>query len=101
MIELKNVKNVKNNTLEKPNVAFANDSLNTGKLQIILITPALQQQYQRISTSLRTPSRTCMLLIPLELQVTNNPSRRKAREAYYIQRGQTLTPYGINRRNKR
>ena len=42
-----------------------------------------------------------MLLIPLELQVTNNPSRRKAREAYFIQRGQTLTPYGINRRNER
>ena len=42
-----------------------------------------------------------MLLILLELQVTNNPSRRKAREAYFIQRGQTLTPYGINRRNER
>ena len=56
-----NGKNVKNNTLEKPNVAFANDSLNTGKLQIILITPAFQQQYLRISTCLRTPSRTCYL----------------------------------------
>ena len=56
-----NVKDIKNNTLEKPNVAFANDSLNTGKLQIILITPALQQQYLRISTCLRTPSRTCYL----------------------------------------
>ena len=54
-------KKCKNNTLEKPNVAFANDSLNTGKLQIILITPALQQQYQRISTCLPTPSRTCYL----------------------------------------
>ena len=42
-----------------------------------------------------------MLLSPLELQVTNNPSRRKAREAYFIQRGQTLTPYGITRRNER
>ena len=49
------------NTLEKPNVAFANDSLNTGKLQIFLITPALKQQYLRISTCLRTPSRTCYL----------------------------------------
>ena len=30
-----------------------------------------------------------------------NPSRRKARDAYFMQRGQTLTPYGINRRNER
>ena len=58
-IECKKCK--KNNTLEKPNVASANGSLNTGKLQIILITPALQQQYLRISTCLSTPLRTCYL----------------------------------------
>ena len=41
-----------------------------------------------------------MKLIPLELQPTNNASRRKAREAYLIEKGQTLTPHGINRRNE-
>ena len=29
-----------------------------------------------------------------------NASRRKAREAYFIEKGQTLTPHGINRRNE-
>ena len=41
-----------------------------------------------------------MKLIPLELQPTNNASRRKAREACFIEKGQTLTPHGINRRNE-
>ena len=41
-----------------------------------------------------------MKLIPLELQPKNNASRRKAREAYFIEKGQTLTPHGINRRNE-
>ena len=47
-----------------------------------------------VPTHFNLPSHSVkdMLLIPLELQVTNNPSRRKAREAYFIQRGQTLTP---------
>ena len=39
-----------------------------------------------------------MTLIPLELQPTLNTSRRKAREAYLIHRGQTLEPSGMNRR---
>ena len=42
-----------------------------------------------------------MRLIPLELQPTLNTSRRKAREAYLIHRGQTLEPSGMNRRNER
>ena len=42
-----------------------------------------------------------MTLIPLELQPTLNTSRRKAREAYLIYRGQTLEPSGMNRRNER
>ena len=42
-----------------------------------------------------------MALIPLELQPTLNTSRRKAREAYLIHRGQTLEPKGVNRRNER
>ena len=41
-----------------------------------------------------------MKLIHLELQPMNNASRRKAREAYFIEKGQTLTPHGINRRNE-
>ena len=40
-----------------------------------------------------------MTLIPLELQTTLNTSRRKAREAYLIHRGQMLEPSRINRRN--
>ena len=42
-----------------------------------------------------------MTLIPLELQPTLNTSRRKAREAYLIYRGQTLEPSGMNHRNER
>ena len=42
-----------------------------------------------------------MRLIPLELQPTNNASRRKAWEAHLIHRGKTLTPDGINRQNER
>ena len=38
-----------------------------------------------------------MRLFPLELQPTINASRRKAREAFLIYRGKTLSPEGINR----
>ena len=41
-----------------------------------------------------------MRLIPLEYDpVTTDPE--KAREAYLIERGKTLSPGGINRRNER
>ena len=40
------------------------------------------------------------LLIPLELIKTNRDSVRKAREAYLIERGQTLEPLGLNRRDE-
>ena len=46
---------------------------------------------------------TDMGLFPLELpelQPTPSASRRKAREAYLIHRGQTISPDGINRRNE-
>ena len=42
-----------------------------------------------------------MTLIPLELQPTLNTSRRKAKEAYLIHRGQSLEPSGKNRRKER
>ena len=41
-----------------------------------------------------------MVLIPLELQPTLSVSRRKAKEAYLIDRGKTLSPDGPNRRNE-
>ena len=41
-----------------------------------------------------------MLLIPLELIKSNRDSTRKAREAYLIDRGQTLEPLGLNRRDE-
>ena len=41
-----------------------------------------------------------MELIPMELQPTLSMSRRKAREAYLIDRGKTLLPDGLNRRNE-
>ena len=41
-----------------------------------------------------------MLLIPLELIKSNRDSVRKAREAYFIDRGQTLEPLGLNRRDE-
>ena len=40
-----------------------------------------------------------MLLIPLELIKSNRDSVRKAREAYLIDRGQTIEPLGLNRRD--
>ena len=41
-----------------------------------------------------------MELIPLELQPTLSMSRQKAREAYLIHRGKTLSPDGLNRGNE-
>ena len=41
-----------------------------------------------------------MHLIPLELIKSNRDSVRKAREAYLIDRGQTLEPLGLNRRDE-
>ena len=41
-----------------------------------------------------------MLRIPLELIKSNRDSVRKAREAYLIDRGQTLEPLGLNRRDE-
>ena len=43
---------------------------------------------------------TDMGLIPLELQPTPSASRQKAREAYLIHRGQTISPDGIRDRRK-
>ena len=39
-------------------------------------------------------------LTPLELQPSNNAARRKAREAYFMGKGRTLSPDGLNRRNE-
>ena len=43
---------------------------------------------------------TDIKLIPLELQPTHSTSLCKAQEAYLIDRGNTLSPGGINRRNE-
>ena len=43
---------------------------------------------------------TDMQLIPLELVKNNRDGVRKAREAYVIERGQTLKPLGLNRRDE-
>ena len=43
---------------------------------------------------------TDMQLIPLELIKSNRDGVRKAREAYLIERGQTLEPLGLNRRDE-
>ena len=40
-----------------------------------------------------------MQLIPLELMKSNRDSVRKAREAYLIDKDQTLEPLGLNRRD--
>ena len=39
-------------------------------------------------------------LIPLELVKSNRDSVRKAGEAYLIERGQTLEPYGLNEKDE-
>ena len=41
-----------------------------------------------------------MLLVPLEILPTKDTSRRKAREAYLIHKGKTLSPLGLNRLNE-
>ena len=43
---------------------------------------------------------TDMQLIPLELVKSNRGSVRKAREAYLIERGQTLEPHGLNKKDE-
>jgi len=43
---------------------------------------------------------TDMGLIPLKLQPTPSAFCQKAREAYLIHRGQTISPDGINQRNE-
>ena len=43
---------------------------------------------------------TDMQLIPFELIKTNRDGVRKAREAYLIERVQTLEPLGLNRRDE-
>ena len=41
-----------------------------------------------------------MQLIPLELVKSNRDSVRTAREAYLIERGQTLEPHGLNKKDE-
>ena len=41
-----------------------------------------------------------MQLIPLELVQSNRDSVRKAREAYLIERGQTLESRGLNKKDE-
>ena len=41
-----------------------------------------------------------MELMPLELMHSSRDALRKAREAYLIERGQTLEPNGINKREE-
>ena len=41
-----------------------------------------------------------MELIPLELQLTLSMSRRKAMEEYLTDRGKTLSPDDLSRRNE-
>ena len=43
---------------------------------------------------------TDMQLIPLELVQCNRDSVRKAREVYLIERGQTLEPQGLNKKDE-
>ena len=43
---------------------------------------------------------THMQLIPPELVKSNRDSVRKAREAYLIERGQTLQPHGLNKKDE-
>ena len=40
-----------------------------------------------------------MQLIPLELVKSNRDSLRKARQANLIERGQTLEPHGLNKKD--
>ena len=50
--------------------------------------------------TLNNHNATDMQLIPLELVKSNRDSVRKAREAYLIERDQTLQPRGLNKKDE-
>ena len=53
-----------------------------------------------LSATKRHNSPNDIELIPLELILSSRDALRKAREAYLIERGQTLEPKGINKREE-
>ena len=70
-------------------------------------TSAFQVHFKHTSSALEmssvnppTHNGTGMQLIPLELVKSNRDSVRKAREAYPIERGQTLEPHGLNKKDE-
>ena len=55
---------------------------------------------QHFLTNGHSSSANDITLIPLELIKSNRDSVRKAREAYLIERGKTLEPLGINKKDE-
>ena len=58
------------------------------------------QKMFRYCGRLRAVSTTDMQLIPLELVKSNRDSVCKAREVYLIERGQTLEPHGLDKKDE-
>ena len=83
----------------KLNAQFVNALNNIDRQQTIHSTQTPKQQSLPTLINLATRLQG-MELIPLELQPTLSMSRRKAREAYLIDRGKTLSPDRLNRRNE-
>ena len=71
---------------------------NIDKQRTIHSTLTLQQQFLR--TSINPVTRSQTQLIPFEFKPTLSMSRGEAREAYLINRGKTLSPDGLNRKDE-
>ena len=63
--------------------------------------PTTNSRFTAVSDHFLLPNHSAadMHLIPLELVTSNRDDVRKAREAFLIDRGQTLEPNGLNRRD--
>ena len=78
----------------KLNACLTNALLNIAKQLAIHLTLMTEQQSQSGHSIIH------MELISLELQPAHSTSLRKVQEVFLIDRGKTLSPDGINRRNE-
>ena len=94
-----NVTTVTNNTQEKPNIDLKTASTKhrrTIDKQTNSSKPTTVSEHFLCNNH----NATDMQLIPLELVKSNRDSVRKAREAYLIERGQTLEPHDLKKKDE-
>ena len=88
-----------NSTKEKPNVDLKTASMNIADLLTNRLTAPSPPQNPNIF-SCNNRNATDMQFVPLELVKSNGNSVRKAREAYLIEKEQTLEPHVLNKKNE-